>query len=96
MDINKKAGHLLSQPELISTSNKFVRNFILKEISPLQKAVSTGKLRVNRKAWIGGGLQIFTSSPFMNEIEAAAQDKKEKENRTSLKKQNQTKRTTYF
>ncbi|CAG5045587.1 unnamed protein product [Parnassius apollo] len=92
LDTNQIAEHLLLQPELISISNDFAKNSILKEISLLPKATSTGKLRVNRKV---GGSQVFTSSPFMNEIKAAAQQKKENENRASLKKQKQTKRNIF-
>lgn len=86
--INKiLAGQSLKQPEIISS-----KNFILKEISPLPKSASTGKLRVKRKT---GGSQVFTSSPFMSEIKAAVQQKKEKENRRTLKKQMQTKRVIF-
>lgn len=65
---------------------------LLKDISPLPKAASTGKSRVNRKA---GGSQVLTASPFIIEIKEAVQQKKEKENRKSLKRHKQTKRAIF-
>lgn len=87
-DTNILAGQLHLPPEVPLPRS----DSILKEISPLPKAASKGTLRANRKV---GGSKVFTASPFMNEIKAAVQQKKEKENRIALKKQTQTKRVIF-
>lgn len=78
------SNQILTGPPILQTEIIFITKGILKEISPLPKADSTGKSRFNRKV---GGAQVFTASPFMSDIKAAVQKKKEKENRQSLKKQ---------
>ncbi|KAL4721313.1 hypothetical protein ACJJTC_018582 [Scirpophaga incertulas] len=78
----------LLETEIVSST----KTYLLKDISPLPKATPTGKSRVrNRKV---GGSQVITSSPFMNDIKAAVQEKK-KENHKSLKQQKQKKRVLF-
>lgn len=86
------SNQILTGYPLLQTEILFTTNCILKEISPLPKAASTGKSRANRKV---GGAQVLTASPFMSDIKAAVQKKKEKEYRQSLKKQKQTKRVIF-
>ena len=63
---------------------------ILKVISPLPKAASTGRARKQTKKVTGS--QVLTGSPFIEEVNARVQLRKDKENRRSVRIRKQRKR----
>lgn len=63
---------------------------MLNDISPLPKSVSTERAR-NTKS----GTQVVTGSPFMDEVKAQVQNKKEKENSKSVRARKQVKHTIF-
>ncbi|CAH2100086.1 unnamed protein product [Euphydryas editha] len=63
---------------------------MLNEVSPYPKSVSTGHAtNTNRKIT---GFQVLTGTPFMDKVKAQVQNKKEKENRKSVRAQKQVQR----
>ncbi|XP_060801031.1 uncharacterized protein LOC132901895 [Amyelois transitella] len=87
---SEKSTNAKEETRLLQTGILSATNCILNDISPLPKA--TGRLKAKRKV---GGAQVFTSSPFMNDIKSTIQQKKEKENLKSLKQQKKVKRVIF-